>query len=181
VRRRDVVRLGATAALLPMAAPRMAAALTKDELKQQERVYVAKAVAAEQTAMVAFVAIANGGVLDDRTTGTMRVLSAHATKHSELMAESFKTELGEDPPLPPTRTAIAGLAGLRRQVDALRLAMQLLDRAIAAHLVAVGYTHDAQLLKAISGIVASDGQSLVLLRQLLKEQPVPSAFERGGS
>jgi hypothetical protein len=175
-----VLRLGAATAVAPLAVPRAAGALTRDELKQQERAYVARAVAAEQTAMVAFEAIANGGLLDDRTTGTMRVLNAHAGKHADLMAQTFKAELGEDPPLPPTRTAIAGLSGLHRPDDALRLAMQLLDRAVAAHLVAVKHTRDAQLLKVIAGIIGSDGQSLVLLRQLLRQQPVPSAFERGG-
>jgi hypothetical protein len=40
-------------------------------------------------------------------------------------------------------------------------------------------SHNAQLLKLIAGAVGSDAQSLVLLRQLLREPPVPRAFERG--
>jgi hypothetical protein len=136
-------------------------------------------VAGEQTAKVAFEAIANSGVLDDRTTATMRVLLDHATQHADVLAETYKEELGEEPPLAPKRTAIAGLARLRDEPDALRLAMRIEERAIAAHLGAVRRSHNAQLLKAIGGAVGSDGQSLVLLRQLLHEPPVPRAFERG--
>jgi hypothetical protein len=177
--RRDVIRLAAIAALAPLAAPARSSALTKDDLKKLEQAAVAQAVRAEQTVMVAFEAIANGGLLDNRARGTMRVLLDHASQHADLLAQTYKSQLGKDPPLPPTRAEIPGLAHLQGQRDALSLAAKLLDRAITAHLKAVQQTHDAQLLKAIAGIVGSDGQSLVLLRQLLHRRPVPSAFERG--
>jgi hypothetical protein len=179
VTRRDAIRRAAAAALAPLALPAGAEALTLDEVKKLERLAVAAAVAAEQTAKVAFEAIANSGVLDDRTTATMRVLLDHASQHADLMAETFREELGDDPPLPPKRTAIPGLAELRTQPEALRLATALEQRAIAAHLAAVRRTHNAQLLKLIGGVVGSDGQNLVLLRQLLHRPPVPRAFERG--
>jgi ferritin-like protein len=179
VTRREAIRRAAATALAPLALPAGAEALTLDEVKKLERLAVAAAVAAEQTAKVAFEAIANSGVLDDRTTATMRVLLDHASQHADLMAETFKEELGDDPPLPPKRTAIPGLAGLRTRPEALRLAAALEQRAIAAHLAAVRRTHNAQLLKLIGGVVGSDGQSLVLLRQLLHRPPVPRAFERG--
>lgn len=177
--RRDAIRLSAAAAVAQLAAPVHADAVTKDDLKKLAAVAVARAVHAEQTVMVAFEAIANAGILDARATATMRLLLDHATQHAELLGQTMKSELGNDPPLPPTRTTIGGLAGLRHQPAALRLALQLLDRAIATHLGAVRETLDAQLLKQVAGIVASDGQSLVLLRQLLHAEPVPSAFERG--
>ena len=177
--RRDAIRRAGVAALAPLATPARAGALTLDELRKLERAAVARAVAAEQTAAVAFEAIANSGVLDDRTTATMRVLLDHASQHADLMAATFKEELGDDPPLPPKRTAIPGLAALRAQPDALRLAVDLEQRAIAAHIAAVRRTHNAQLLKLIGGVVGSDGQGLVLLRQLVHRPPVPLAFERG--
>jgi Ferritin-like domain len=179
VTRRDAIRLAAAAALAPLAAPARSSALTRDDVKKMEQAAVAAAVGAEQTAMVAFEAIANGGMLDNLATGAMRVLLDHASQHAALLAQTFESQLGKDPPLPPTRTAIPGLAGLRGQQDALKLATELEGRAIAAHLRAVQQTRDAQLLTAIAGIVGSDGQGLVLLRQLVHTQPVPSAFERG--
>jgi hypothetical protein len=179
VTRRDAIKRAAATALAPLTVPAAARALTLDELKKLERAAVARAVAAEQTAKVAFEAIANSGVLDARTTATMRVLLDHAGLHADLMAQTFTSERGEDPPLPPRRTAIPGLERLSTQPSALKLAEELELRAIAAHLAAVRQTHNAQLLKLISGIVGSDGQNLVLLRQLLHQPPVPRAFERG--
>jgi hypothetical protein len=181
VTRREALRLSAAAAFAPLAAPVASAALTKDEIKKRTRLAVSRSVAAEQTAMVAFEAIANGGLLDARATATMRILLDHATQHASVLGQSLKSELGQDPPLAPTRTAIRGLTGLRRQHDALELAVRLLEHAIAMHLVAVRQSLDAALLKATSGIVGSDAQSLVLLRQLLHTEPVPSAFERGAA
>jgi DNA-binding NarL/FixJ family response regulator len=177
--RRDAIRRAAAAGLVPLAMPARAGALTLDDLKKLERIAVAKAVAAEQTAKVAFEAIANSGVLDARTTATMRVLLDHASQHADLLEQTYTSELGDDPPLPPKRTAIAGLSTARSQPAALHLATGLEERAIAAHLGAVRRTHNAQLLKLIAGVVGSDGQSLVLLRQLLSRPAVPSAFERG--
>ena len=177
--RREAIGRAAAAALVPLGAPAAARALTLDEVRKLERAAVARAVAAEQAGKVAFEAIANSGVLDDRTTATMRVLLDHATQHADLMAELYKEELGEEPPLAPKRTAIRGLERLRSQPAALRLAERLLQQAIGAHLDAVRRTHNAQLVKLIAGVVGSDGQSLVLLRQLLRQPPVPHAFERG--
>jgi hypothetical protein len=179
VTRRDVLRRAAAAAATPLAVPAGAAALKLDELRRLEREAMARAVGGEQTAKVAFEAIANSGVLDDRTTATMRVLLDHTTQHAEVLAQTFKDELGKEPPLAPNRAAIPGLARLQTQPNALRLAKQLEEQAIGAHLGAVRRSHNAQLLKVIAGVVGSDGQSLVLLRQLLHQPPVPRAFERG--
>jgi hypothetical protein len=176
-RRQAIAR--AAAAPLALAAPSRAGAITLDEVKRLEREAVAAAVAAEQTSMVALEAIANGGLLDDRSRAVVRLLLAHATEHAELMAEEYEDALDDEPPLPPSRTGIPGLAGLRRQGDALRLAARLHETAIAAHLAALRRTHKAELVKTIAGVLGSDGQSLVVLRQLLGRVPVPSAFERG--
>jgi len=175
--------LVATAALAPAlaAAQGIPVAPSLDAYKREQLLGISGAVAAEQTAMVAFEAIANGGLLDARTTATMRVVLDHATQHADVLGQTLKSELGHDPPLAPTRAAIRGLSGLHRQRDALKLAVQLLERAIGTHVQTVRQTLDATLLKAITGIVGSDAQSLVLLRQLLHTEPVPAAFERGAA
>ena len=179
--RREALRLSAAAAFAPLTAPAASAAVTKDELRKHAAIAVSQSVYAEQTAMVAFEAIANGGLLDARTTATMRVVLDHATQHADVLGQTLKSELGHDPPLAPTRTGIRGLPGLRRQRDALELAVRLLERAIGTHVQTVRQTLDATLLKAITGIVGSDAQSLVLLRKLLHTEPVPAAFERGAA
>ncbi|MEA2375131.1 MAG: hypothetical protein QOD53_1594 [Thermoleophilaceae bacterium] len=152
-----------------------------DERKKQEKAAVAAAVAGEQVTMVAFEAIANSTLLDHVASAAMRVMLDHAKVHADTLGQAMKDQLGEDPPLPPKRTQIRGLLELRRREDALRLAMRLEQRAIAGHLAAVQKTHDAVILKATAGILGSDGQHLVLLRQLLGQEPLPSAFERGAA
>jgi hypothetical protein len=180
VTRREAIRLAAAAGLAPgLVAARPAAAITLDELKRLEREAVSASVAAEQRATVALEALANGGVLDDRTTATVRILLDHATQHADGLGHVFHDALGEDAPLAPKRTAIPALAAVRRRDDALRLAEDLLERAIATHLHAVTRTHKGEILKVIAGTVGSDAQGLVLLRQLLGEPPAPFAFERG--
>jgi hypothetical protein len=180
VTRREALARAAAAGLAPLAVPPGAAALRLEALRKIERRIVGGAVHAEQIAAVAFEAIANGGVLDDRTTATMRILLDHASEHAELLAKEFKKAYDDDPPLPARRAEIPGLAGLRDQRAALRLAERIEQHAITAHLAAVRHTHKGGILKLIAGVVGSDAQGLVLLRQLLEQPPVPSAFERGG-
>jgi len=179
VTRREALTRAAATGLVPLAGAAPAHALRLDELRKLEREAVGGAVRAEQLAAVAFEAIANGGVLDDRTTVTMRILLEHASEHAELLAEEFKDAYDDEPPLRPRRTEIPGLDGLRDQRDALRLAARIEEQAIAAHIAAVRRTHKGQVLKLIAGVAGSDGQALVLLRQLLRRPVVPSAFERG--
>jgi rubrerythrin len=181
VTRRDALRLAALGAAAPLAvagAPARADAVD-ERTKKLEKAAVAAAVAGEQATMVAFEAIANGALLDHAASAAMRVLLDHAKVHADTLGQALKDQLGQDPPLPPKRTQISGLLELRRREEALRLAMRLEQRAVAAHLAAVQKTHDAVILKDVAGILGSDGQHLVLLRQLLGQQPLPSAFERG--
>ena len=177
--RRQALARAAAAGLAPLGAAPAARALRLDELRKLEREAVGGAVHAEQLAAVAFEAIANGGVLDDRTTATVRVLLDHASEHAELLAEEFKDAYDEEPPLAPRRTEIPGLDGLRDRRAALRLATRIEEQAIAAHIRAGRRTHKGPLLKLIAGVAGSDAQGLVLLRQLLGGPAVPSAFERG--
>jgi len=179
-RRRALQAAGAAAAALavPVSAR---GAVDKELLRKVGRSVVAAAILGEETKAVAFEAVANGHLLTPSQTATMRLLHDHATQHASLLGMLMKQDLGADAPLAPKRTAIPGLLRLRDASAALRLALDLEERAVARHIAAVRALHDAQIIRAIAGIVASDGQHLVLLRQLLHEEPVPNAFERGGT
>lgn len=177
--RRRALALGAASAAAPLAAAVPARADVYDERKKLAKQAVAASVRAEQAAAIAFEAIANGTLLSHAAAGAMRVMLDHSKVHAETLGQAMKDQLDEDPPLAPKRTQIRGLASLRTQAQALRLAMSLEQRAVAAHVAMVQQTHDAVILKAIAAILGSDGQHMVLLRQFLREPPVPSAFERG--
>lgn len=137
------------------------------------------AVAGEQTAAVAFEAIGNSDVLGEDRVETMRVLLDHTRAHVRALERLFKAQTGGDPPLPLTRTQIDGLDQLSGEREALRLALQLEERAIGAHLDAIRLYRNPAMLRLIAGAMGTDAQHLVMLRSLLREEPVPGPFERG--
>ncbi|MEA2474778.1 MAG: hypothetical protein QOE06_2693 [Thermoleophilaceae bacterium] len=177
----------AAAAQAPLAAPLIAAAplagaaaaRAADPEAERAKRALRAAVAGEQTTAVAFEAIANSGKIGAAHVETMRVLLDHAKAHSTALEDMYASATGEDKPLPPTRTEIAGLDKLHDERGALRLALRLQGRAIARHLDAIRLYRNPTALRLIAGAMGTDAQHLVLLRALLHEQPVPHPFERG--
>jgi hypothetical protein len=50
---------------------------------------------------------------------------------------------------------------------------------VGAYNEVVRFVGDPNLLRTVAGAMGADGQHLVVLRQLLRRDPVPSPFERG--
>jgi hypothetical protein len=155
------------------------AAIDKDLQKKLEKAAVSSATFGELTKTVAFEAIANGRLLGPRETATIRVLKDHAALHATLLTTLMKDALGADAPLAPKRAAVPGLLAAHDRDAALRLALELERRAIGRHMAAVRVARDAQVMRSLAAIVGSDGQHLVLVRQLLHQEALPSAFETG--
>jgi ferritin-like protein len=176
--RRQALAGGAAAALTAAAPARAASA--DDERRDRERRAVSDAVAAEQATAVAFEAIANGDFLDEHQAGTMRILLDQAKAHATGLADLFEKTTGEDAPLPPRRTEIPDLSRVHTGGGALRLAERISAAAIATHLDAIRLTRNSAVLKLIAGAMGTDAQHLVMLRQLLGQDPAPAPFERGG-
>ena len=137
------------------------------------------AAAGEQRAAVALEAIANSDVLGEENVETLRVLLGHTRAHVRVLEKLFEAQTGQDRPLPPTRTQIAGLDDLGGEREALRLALRLEQEAIAAHLDAIRLYRNPAMLRLIAGAMGTDAQHLVMLRALLGDEPVPAPFERG--
>ena len=167
--------------LVAVAAAPLAAVPARAADPDRERALraVRGAIAGEQTTAVAFEAIANSDVLGEDHVETMRVLLDHAKAHVAALEKLFKSQSGEDPPLAPTRTQIDGLEDLRREREALRLALELQAEAIGAHLDAIRLYRNPAMLRLIAGAMGTDSQHLVMLRSLLAREPVPEPFERG--
>jgi hypothetical protein len=88
--------------------------------------------------------------------------------------------MGAKPPLPPRRAAIPRLdAALRSRAAALRFAIALELRTVAAYQAAIGALTDANLIRTVAGAMGTDAQQLAVLRQLAGLDPVPHAFETG--
>jgi rubrerythrin len=155
-----------------------AAGLTKDEKKKRGQAALVAALKFEQTAVVAYEAIANSGKLSVRTTTLLRTLQDHDSQHAQQLVAALDSQ-GAGPPIPPRRAAIRGLAGVHDDATAVAFAIDLELHAVGAYNQVVRYAGDPNLLRTVSGAMGTDGQHLVVLRQLLRREPVPSAFERG--
>jgi hypothetical protein len=129
----------------------------------------------EQTALVAYEAVANAGVL----TATLRPFLDQEREHSDQLAAALRS-MGAKPPIPPRRAAIPRLdSALRSRGGAARFAIALELRTVAAYQAAIGELSDANLLRTVAGAMGTDAQQLTVLRELAGRAPVPRAFETG--
>jgi rubrerythrin len=172
----------ATAAL-PLglaAAPgaRALAAPASDDAQRRSRASLAAALRIEQSAVVAYEAIANSGRLSAKATTVMRQLLDDDRQHAQQLVLALQTA-GEKPSTPPRRTDVPGLAAVHDDATAARFAIALEDRSVGAYMQAVRDLTDANVLRTVSGAMGTDGQHLVLLRELSGRPAVPGAFERG--
>jgi hypothetical protein len=159
--------LGAAAVL-----PAAARAQSEDERAETALTVVLEL---EQTADVAYEAIANAGVHTD----LLRAFLEQERQHIEQL-EAGLDNLGAKPPIPPRRTEIPGLA--RATADrnaAATFAIALERRTIAAYQAAIRDALDPNLMRICAGAMGTDAQQLVVLRGLADQELVPSAFETG--
>ena len=168
--------MSASGPLVLGTAPRLALAAADD--KQREQQSLAAVLRLEQTAVVAFEAIANSGRLSDRATALFRELLGDDRQHAQVVASALDA-LGVKPPIPPRRAKVPGLVRVRDDRDAASFAIALEERTIGAYLAAVRDITDGNVLHTVAGAMGTDGQHLVVLRQLAGGAPVPNAFERG--
>jgi hypothetical protein len=166
---------GAALLVAPAAA---SAALTEDDKKKRGQAALVAALKFEQTAVVAYEAIANSGNLSVRATTLLRLLQDHDNQHAEQLVTALDSQ-GTKPPIPPRRAAIPGLARVHDDAGAAAFAIDLELRAIGAYNEVVRYLADPNLLRTVAGAMGADGQHLVVLRRLARREPVPGAFERG--
>ena len=175
---RTTRRRAIQAAGLTLAAASPALAATDDDEEKRAEAGLAAALRLEQTAVVAYEAIANSGRLSGRVTTLMRTFLDHDRQHADELVTALEA-MGVKPPIPPRRANIPGLARVRSDVAAADFAIELELRTVGAYSEAVRNLSDPNLLRVLAGAMGTDGQHLVVLRQLARRNPVPHAFERG--
>ena len=166
------------AACLAQQKPAAAPAPPEDDPKQRAEDALAAALALEQTAVVAYEAIANSGRLSGRATALLRAVLEDDRQHADQLALALDN-MGAKPADPPRRAEIPGLSAVRDDAGAVRFAIDLEERTVAAHLAYVPEFTDSNVLRIVMGAMGTDAQHLVVLRQLARSDPVPRAFERG--
>jgi hypothetical protein len=143
--------------------------------EERRRNALVRALEVEQTALVAYEAIANAGVL----TATLRPFLDQEREHVDQLTAALRS-MGAKPPIPPRRAAIPRLgSALHSRAGAARFAIALELRAVAAYQAAIGQLSDPNLLRTVAGAMGTDAQQLVVLRELAGRPPVPHAFETG--
>lgn len=137
------------------------------------------AIGLEQTAVFAYDTAVKSGVLDTQTKGVAKLFRGQEQEHADALIAAVGGFGGQAPPKPVTTKDVKGLDGLKSQRDVLRFAVELETMAVAAYYDAHRKLRDARLLQTGASIMACEGQHLVMLRQALKTEAVPTAFENG--
>ena len=174
--RRQAIQVAALTLAAGAASPALAA--TDDDKKKHAEAALAAALRLEQTAVVAYEAIANSGRLSGRLTTLVRAFLDHDRQHAEQLVTALDA-MGVKPPIPPRRATIPGLARVRTDVAAADFAIELELRTVGAYTEAVRNLSDPNLLRVVAGAMGTDGQHLVVLRGVARRNPAPHAFERG--
>jgi len=166
--RRQALAGAAAALLLPGAA-------LADAEEDRAKASLAAVLRLEQTALVAYEAIANSGVL----AATLRGFLDQEHQHAAQLVNALDG-MGAKPPIPPRRADIQDLeAALRSRPAAARFAIELELRTIAAYQDALRDLTDANVMRVSAGAMGTDAQQLVVLREIAGEDPLPRALETG--
>ena len=166
---RRQVLIGAGAALV------LPASAFGDAGQDRAKASLAAVLELEQTALVAYEAIANSGVLKDLLRGFLEQERQHAAQLGSALES-----MGAKAPIPPRRADVRGLkAALTSQPAAVRFAIALERRTIAAYQDALRDLADPNVMRVSAGAMGTDAQQLVVLRQLAHEDPLPHALEQG--
>jgi rubrerythrin len=136
------------------------------------------AIHLEQVAVLAYDGAIGGGLLSARSEAVFTRFREHEQQHADALTTAL-TDLGGTPPQMATQEDVEGVGDLKTQVDVARFAIEFETAAVAAYLDAQKKLVDGKLLQSTASIMANEAQHLVVLRELARTDPVPSAFETG--
>ncbi|MDQ3849736.1 MAG: ferritin-like domain-containing protein [Actinomycetota bacterium] len=141
------------------------------------------AVGLEQVAVFAYTAAVKSGRLSSPVARVARRFRDQEQEHADALTRALK-DVGGSPPAKPTGVedvdaVVKGLGDARTEAAIANFAIALETAAVAAYYDATQKLRDAKLLQTVVQIMANEGQHLVVLRQAVKRDPVPHAFETG--
>jgi len=143
------------------------------------------AIALEQVAVLAYDTAIASKRLDPTFLRVATRLRDHERQHAAALTAALR-ELGGSPPRKPSGIAdvdrvVKGLRDVKTQSDIATFAIELESAAVSAYYEAHQKLTLAKLLQTAASIMADEGQHLVVLRQAIGRDPVPSAFVTGRS
>jgi len=184
--RRDLLRRGFAlggAAIAASSVPLLLSVRTAFAQSSGDAEILQKAINLEQVSVIAYDAALAGGLLSPVLTRIVRRLRAHEQQHADGLTTAL-SDLGGTPPAAPKGIAdvekvVKGLGDVRTQGDLVNFAIELETAAVAAYHDAHAKLVETRLLQTGASIMASEGQHLVVLRRLVRRDPIPHAFETG--
>jgi rubrerythrin len=180
--RRDAVRRGLAAGGAVLGAALVPALLSVREAfaagAQNDAGILASAIRLENTAVAAYAAAVQSGVLTPQLRRTALLFGRQEAEHAAALTAALKS-LGGTPPAGADAKLLAPLKSARSQKQVVQSAIELETMAVAAYYDASKTLQQARLLQTSAQIMSNEGQHLVVLRQALGKDPVPHAFENG--
>jgi len=142
------------------------------------------AIRLERIAVLAYDAGLDSGLLSAGFTKVARRFRDHEQEHADQLTTALTDLGGTEPPAPGAKdlaSVAKGIGDVKSQRDVVNVAIELELAAVAAYYEAQKKFVDAKLLQAGASIMANEAQHLVVLRQAVKRDPVPNAFETGAT
>lgn len=132
------------------------------------------ALGAEHEAVAAYQVGAESGLLTKDVLGVALGFQGHHKEHATALAGAVR-KLGGRAAEPKAKYTFP-VDKLKNQADVLRFAAGLEQGAVAAYLGAVPLFADRSLAQVAASILGDEAMHWAVLRQVLGETPVPSAF-----
>jgi rubrerythrin len=132
------------------------------------------ALGAELEAIAAYQVGAQSNLLQKPALDLALTFQGHHKEHAELLAKTVEKLGGKPAAAKPAYDF--PVASLKSQADVLRFAAKLEQGAVSAYLGAVPLFANRDLSKAAASILGDEAMHWAVLRQVLGEAPVPSAF-----
>jgi rubrerythrin len=132
------------------------------------------ALGSEREAIAAYQLGADSGLLEPGVKIVALKFQGHHKAHADLLAATV-SKLGGHP-VEARKKYDFPVEKLKNQTDVLRFAAQLEQGAVSAYLGAVPAFGNRDLARAAASILGDEAMHLAILRNVLGEDPVPSAF-----
>jgi hypothetical protein len=132
------------------------------------------ALAAEYQAIAAYQVGAESGLLSAAVKPVALEFQGHHKAHADVLAGVVKKMGGQ--PVSAKAKYDFPVDKLKNQTDVLQFAAGLEKGAVSAYVAAVPKFSDRSLSQAAATILGDEAMHWAVLRQVLGEQPVPSAF-----
>jgi hypothetical protein len=129
---------------------------------------------AELEAVASYQLGGDSGLLDPGSRAVALKFQGHHKEHADVLAGTIR-KLGGHPVEAKSRYDFP-MEKLKNQTDVLRFAAQLEKGAVSAYLGAVPIFANRDLSRAAASILGDEAMHWAVLRQVLGEDPVPSAF-----